>query len=123
MVVDDDRSTREALEVLLTTHGYEVISVEDAEHGLAAADENRDCCLVLLDWRMRGLGGEGFLRRRKDVPSLADLPVVILSGQELTGAEAKAAGASAFLRKPMDPTILLGIVEHECRTHAGLQAG
>jgi DNA-binding NtrC family response regulator len=119
MVVEDDRSTREALEALLTTHGYGVITVEDAERGLDAADQNPDCCLILLDWRMRGLGGEGFLRRRQHVPSLAGLPVVVLSGQELSGADAKAAGACAFLRKPMDPTILLGILEHQCRAHSG----
>jgi len=117
VVVEDDRATREALEALLTTHGCRVIAVEDAERALDAVDRDPGCCVVLLDWHMRGLGGAGFLRRRGQTPSLADLPVVIVTGDEMTGAEVRAVGASAFLRKPMDPAILLGVVARQCRAH------
>jgi two-component system chemotaxis response regulator CheY len=117
VVVEDDPGTREAIEALLTIHGCRVTAVEDAELALDAVDRDPGCCVVLLDWHMPGLGGEGFLRRRRHMPSVANLPVVIVTGDELTGAEVQAAGASAFLRKPMDPAILLGVVARQCRAH------
>lgn len=65
--------------------------------------------LVLLDYLMPEMDGIEFLRRFRVTASLRDVPVVMVSGDEsrTTLYEALKAGATDFLRKPVDRSELL----------------
>ena len=60
--------------------------------------------LILLDLRLPGIGGGEVLRRIRNVPSLCEIPVVILSTSETREDLAVAAGgqADACAVKPID---------------------
>lgn len=64
--------------------------------------------LVLLDLKLPRLDGFAVLERLRAHPSLRGVPVVVLSTSpaEVDRARSVALGASAYLRKPLDPGAL-----------------
>lgn len=112
MIVDDDKTMSSLLETLLHLDGYEVIRA-GAPVDFLARVENERPDLVLLDVFLQG-GVEGYslVRQLRAHPSehLANLPVIMTSGMEVS-TECSQAGASAFLLKPYDPEQLLQIIQ------------
>jgi len=80
--------------------------------GLELALENPPD-LVLLDVHLPDLGGEQVLARMKADPRTADVPVVVLSADATKSMRAPllAAGARAYLTKPIEVPRLLAIVD------------
>jgi ribonuclease P protein subunit RPR2 len=64
----------------------------------------------VLDVGLPGLDGLSFSKRLKDELGAAAPAVVLLTGSEVTAAEARAAGADATLRKPFSPLDLVGVL-------------
>jgi ribonuclease P protein subunit RPR2 len=110
LVVDDDIALcglmREALEL-------EGIEVDEAHHVLEAdrllLDRIPDA--VVLDIGLPGIDGLFYATRLREDPRTRTLPIIAISGSELNGASALAAGATAFVLKPFDPLELLTLVE------------
>ncbi|WPL16595.1 Blue-light-activated protein [Thiorhodovibrio winogradskyi] len=108
VVVDDERSVREAVGRLLTAHG---MAPELAEHGAAALERLKRAPpvdLVLTDYAMPRLDGIGLLQRiDQEHP---DLPVIFMTGETLESLREKAASASSrsprILAKPLDANLL-----------------
>ena len=110
LVVDDDDSVRSLLRHTLPPEEYHVTEAENGADALAQVTAERPD-LVLLDWRMPGLGGSSVLDAIKhDHPQL---PVVVLTSevQDHHRALAEALGVDAFLTKPFSPIELLDTVE------------
>ena len=61
LIVDDERSIRELLEIFLTKEGFQVTSASNAEEGLALA-KGTDIDLVISDIKMADMSGIDFLR-------------------------------------------------------------
>jgi two-component system cell cycle response regulator len=103
LVVDDDRSTREALAALLGEEGYDVTLADDGTAALVRAQAAAPD-LVLTDLEMPDLGGLGLLRRLRADPRLAEVPVIIMSAHHDTQhrIEGFALGADDFVPKPVD---------------------
>jgi CheY-like chemotaxis protein len=105
LVVEDDIDTRVALRELLTAifPDARVLMTESGETGLELAQRTRPN-VVLLDLRLRGIGGFEFAERLRQSPSTATVPIVALTGDmsPATLLRAEAAGFAAFLRKPAD---------------------
>jgi diguanylate cyclase (GGDEF)-like protein len=110
LLVDDDPG----LLVLLRTT-FEIIDIDVEEARSVAEAEARIAAqppdVIVLDVAMPVVDGLSFCRALKASPETNAIPVVVLSGSGSNEAEAKAAGAEAFLRKPFSPLDLLGIVE------------
>jgi len=110
MVVDDDEAVRSLLRHTLPPDEYEVTEARDGGEALErirAAPPD----LILLDWRMPGVGGSSVLDVVKtDYP---DLPVIVLTSevQEHHRALAQALGVDVFLTKPFSPIELLDTVD------------
>ena len=99
LVVDDDRSIRDALERGLRLEGFEVTAVASGEEALAVADSDRPDVMV-LDVGLSGIDGVEVVRRVRAAGN--DVPICILSarvevGDRVTGLEA---GADDYLVKP-----------------------
>jgi PleD family two-component response regulator len=74
-VVDDEITTREAIQAILEYDGYEVWAFADAvsaHRRLTAARPD----LVILDMMLRGRSGRAFLERLKSEPTTAAIPVI-----------------------------------------------
>ena len=99
LVVDDDRSIRQALERALPLEGFVVRSAEDGRAALNSLEaEHPD--LVVLDVVMPGLSGIDVTRRLREQGSR--VPVCILSARDEVEdrVEGLSAGADDYLVKP-----------------------
>jgi PAS domain S-box-containing protein len=100
LVVEDEESTRRLLEGYLHRFGLEVVTAGDGQAGLdAVRTEAPDA--VLLDMIMPVMDGMTFLHNLRADPLYTGLPVIVLTGKELTHEEHKALSdmASGILQK------------------------
>ncbi len=108
LIVEDDRSIRRYLEVILQRAGYNAISAAD---GLEAMKAALTCAVdaVVTDAIMPHLNGYELCRFLRHHPKLSRLPVVLLSGFERADA-ARDAGdrPDVYLAKPVRPDELTG---------------
>ncbi len=111
LIVDDDPDLIRGLEVRLRAHDYDTSSAEDAISCMAEARKSEPD-LIILDLGLPS--GDGFLLmdRFKKVPSLASVPVIVVSGRDIRENQRKLiqSGAKAFLQKPVDNAMLLAVI-------------
>jgi CheY-like chemotaxis protein len=110
LVVEDDDDTRELMAELLRTEGY---AVDVASNGSVALEHLRKGevpALVVADMHMPIMNGRELLQRLRDEPSLAGVPVVILSGDATRDRDVLAGGASELVSKPVSVEMLLATV-------------
>lgn len=108
LLVDDDADSLWLLQLVLEGHGHHVIL---AENGEAALDKASRCIpdLIITDWNMPGTDGVELCRRLKFYPALAQIPVVMSSGQ--TPPAEKSALWSVFIPKPVELSTLESTVD------------
>jgi len=101
LLVDDDATLCETLEIDLVHRGYGVETCLSASHALEAM-ERADFDVVVTDLQMRQVDGIELCRRI--VEKRGDVPVVVLTafGSFETAVAAMRAGAYDFLSKPID---------------------
>lgn len=99
LVVDDDQSMREFLEILLTREGYQVDLASGGEEGIEKL-ENQSFDLVITDIRMHNLNGIDVLKKAKQIHP--DTMVVMISAFATaeTAVEAMREGAYDYVPKP-----------------------
>ena len=101
-VADDNEETREILSEYLAFHGFSVMLARNGRELLVRLSVQRPAVL-LLDMQMPVIDGLAALRQIRADPALAGLPVVVLSAFAMSADQTRAlaAGASAFLSKPV----------------------
>ena len=108
LVADDDRLLRGLLEHKLAVAGFEVDIAEDGGAALELA-RTMKYDLMVLDAMMPVMDGFEVLRRLKNDPDTASLPVVMLTARrgEHDVLDALARGAAEYLTKPFIPDELV----------------
>jgi two-component system response regulator FixJ len=108
-VIDDDKSVRASLKLLIESSGYHVVTFKSAEDLLDYGFGENPCCLV-LDIHLPGMSG--FKLQEDLVKSQAQIPVIFITGHDRNRMEDEAMrlGAVAYLRKPFDEECLLGAI-------------
>jgi CheY-like chemotaxis protein len=119
LIVEDDADTREMLTLMLATQGFHAVGAEDGLEALHLLRTVRRRapeipCLVLLDLKMPRLGGGEFRRAQLGDPTVASVPVAVMSGATDAAQRAEALGAVATVTKPIDMDILLQVVKRYC---------
>ena len=117
LIVDDEPNLRKILAAQLSRDGYDVMTAEDGEQGLAALrDHHID--LVVTDLKMPKVDGMALLREALRLDP--DLPVVMITahGTVDTAVEALKIGAFDYLTKPFDKDEVRAIVGKALRTRA-----
>jgi CheY-like chemotaxis protein len=111
--VDDDRSVVGFLKELLEG-AADPVTVEVAYDGFEAGSKVHAFVpdIVLLDYMMPGIKGSEVCRQIKQIPGLAHVRVIAMSGflSPEYEAELVAAGAECCLSKPIDTTRLLTLM-------------
>ncbi len=106
LVVDDERSVRQAFEEILSSKGHTVVSVRGAEDAMGSLQKD-DFDLVILDICLPGMNGLDALGRIKQ--RQPKLPVIVMTGQGTTDTaiEATKRGAFDYQLKPFEPAEML----------------
>ena len=112
LCVDDSASIRQMVKLTLTGAGYEVLEACDGRDGLARAS-SAEVHMVVTDLNMPNMDGLGLIRELRQKPNFRGVPIVFLTTESDEGkkAEAKQAGATAWITKPFKQEQLLAVVK------------
>jgi DNA-binding response OmpR family regulator len=109
LLVEDDADTREVYASFFGSEGFRVLEAGDGVQALSRLARERPD-VMLLDLGLPRLNGVQLLRVMRQQPRLADLPVVVVSGQlDLLNA-ADDIAADVVCPKPCEPQELMRIV-------------
>ena len=112
-IVDDDETLRDAIEQLLSAHGFATQVFASAEAFLNGRAANQAACLV-LDINLPGMSGVELNQRLKAEGS--ELPVIfITAADDDIRRLAAMAGCVACLRKPFAADLLIGVIRKAVR--------
>jgi len=110
LVVDDELSMREFLEIMLTKEGYEIVTADSGEQACDILDHT-EFQLVVTDIRMDGMDGIGVLKKVKATyPKAAVVMISAFSSAE-NAVEAMKEGAFDYVPKPFKVKDLNRIVK------------
>ena len=116
LVVDDNATSRSILQEMLESFSFEVSLASSGEEGiteLEAAGKDKPFELVIMDWKMPGMGGIEASKRIKGLKSLSKIPPIILVtayGREEAMQQADEVGFEGFLLKPVNPSMLFDTI-------------
>ncbi|HKD40021.1 MAG TPA: response regulator [Myxococcaceae bacterium] len=108
LVVEDDDDIRDSLKELLEEEGYRVDTAANGQQALVKLQEQELPQLILLDLMMPVMDGWQFQKELRAVPSLARLPVIVISASKFSR---EPLNAAAFIPKPLDAGVLLETIE------------
>ena len=112
LLIEDNELNRDMLSRRLRKRGYEVLTAEDGETGIATAKAQAPA-LILMDVSLPGIDGWEATRRLRAAPETRDIPIVALTAYATSGDRdtALAAGCDDFDTKPIDLPRLLEKIE------------
>jgi two-component system phosphate regulon response regulator PhoB len=119
VVVEDELSIRELLQINLRHAGYEVRCAGDAESAQALLASALPDAL-LIDWMLPGLSGIALARQLRQDPRTRDLAILMLTARtaeqdRIAGLEA---GADDYVTKPFSPREVLARIQAVLRRRA-----
>jgi DNA-binding response OmpR family regulator len=120
LLVDDDEDLLLVLAAPLRRQGFDVAVATDAVTAVSSAIKQPPDA-VIMDIGLPGGDGTKVMQRLHALPRLSAVPVIVLSGRDpVANREAAlAAGAAAYLTKPVTPDVLAdAVAEALARTAA-----
>jgi CheY-like chemotaxis protein len=121
MIVDDDALDRDLFARILRRHGVKTDEQPNGREALAALDSVRPS-LILLDLTMPEMDGFELLAELAKRPVWASIPVVVITGRDLTGVERERLRESVrrILQKgAFNRAELIGMIKERVRESAG----
>jgi two-component system alkaline phosphatase synthesis response regulator PhoP len=121
LIIDDDKDLVNSIEIILQTKNYQVRSAFNGKEGFGKI-EKKIPDLILLDVMM-ATDTEGFdlAYKLKENPKYRDIPIIMITSFTQKMAEqgpesfqhilGEAWPVSSFLEKPVDPEVLLSMVD------------
>ena len=118
LLVEDEESIAFLLRFLLERLGCRVLAAKDGVEAMQAIESGEVAKLVLLDMMLPVHDGLTLLARLRSLPQWDGVPVVMLTAKGEQGFidKAFAAGATAFVQKPFNPTELMERLKPLLRT-------
>lgn len=104
-VVEDDRTIREAIEVILNKGGHITRAFRSAEEALDRPETDPD--LIITDYKLPGIDGIELIKKLKARSSNLESIVITAFGSIDLAVDAIKQGASDFLTKPFSPDELM----------------
>jgi DNA-binding response OmpR family regulator len=119
LVIDDDLAITELMNMLLKTHGFEVITTNSGADGIRLVQEKTPN-VVLLDLMMPDLDG---WQVSKAIRAFSNVPILILSAINDPSMVASVldAGADDFLVKPVPSSVLVANIRKMMRQTDSLE--
>lgn len=111
--VDDSSTVLLSLSAILGKAGYGVEKAANAEEALSKLKGSVKPDLIITDLNMPGMNGIELIKQVRTLPNFKFVPILFLTteSQQEKRAEAKAAGASGWLVKPVNGDELLNTIK------------
>ena len=101
LVVDDDQSILDAMEIALDLKGYEVETTTRGEETFSKIESFKPD-LILMDVYLSGMDGREICKQIKDNEKTKNLPVIIFSANKSMKEVFEESGANDFIGKPFN---------------------
>ena len=108
LLAEDNPTNRLVLTAMLSSLGFDVVTVENGAEAFASAERN-DFALIIMDIQMPVMDGEEAIERIRALEGQRGrTPIIVLTAHALPGDDVrfKAAGANSVLNKPVDQAML-----------------
>ncbi len=123
LIIDDVKLIREELKDIFQGE-YELFEAEDGLQGLEILKQNKgNIDLVLLDLAMPNLDGIELLKKRKELPYMKNVPVIVITSniQPEYQIAAFELDATDYITKPFIPDVIRFRVEHVLASRKRIQ--
>ncbi len=113
LIVDDDLRNVFAITSILELYGLTVVHASDGRTGIEVLQSDPGIDIVLMDVMMPEMDGYATTAAIRQIPGLAQLPVIAVTARAMQGDRDKsiAAGATDYVTKPVDTEDLLTVME------------
>jgi two-component system chemotaxis response regulator CheY len=112
MIVDDSQTMLMSMEGMLSKAGLSVSKANNAEEALVILKGGSKPDMIITDLNMAAMNGIQLIREVRRLPGYQFMPIVMLTteSQQEKRNEAKSAGATGWMVKPVQPQSMLQIV-------------
>lgn len=110
LIVDDDRELRMIYRTILERRGFTIYEAPNGAEALKFL-MNQTPDVMVMDMLMPMLGGEALMKRIRQMPSLNDMGIVVLTAYPRFRESALYFQADKFLVKPIKPDDLIQAIE------------
>jgi two-component system, chemotaxis family, chemotaxis protein CheY len=113
MLVDDSTTILMSLKMILVKAGYAVETAGDGKEALGKLTGGLRPNLIISDVNMPQMDGISFIKEARKTAGLRFIPMLMLTTESdrTKRDEAKTAGATGWLVKPVAPEQLLGVIK------------
>lgn len=113
LVVDDSKTVRMSLFEILSRVADKVEVAASGEEAIDLVDKGLEANLVITDYNMPGINGIELVRTLRSKSKYRFGPILVLTTESQQGlrAQAKEAGATGWLVKPVDADQLVQVVK------------
>jgi CheY-like chemotaxis protein len=111
LVVEDDAELREMMAQRLHLAGFAPVTAANGHEALQLLRMGFPAKLILLDLTMPLMDGWAFRAVQRRDPSLADIPVIVVTARDPSGVD-----AAAYCSKPVDGDDVVNKVRMVCAT-------
>lgn len=119
LLVEDDVMIQDAFRGALEDAGCPVVTAGNGLEALQALRAGLRPCLILLDLMMPVMDGAVFRAEQRRDPTIADLPVCVISAATNVRQQAASMGVPLHLKKPVSLDVLLRVVSEHCSCDPG----
>jgi two-component system, cell cycle response regulator DivK len=111
LVIEDNTDNLRLITYALQHAGYEVISAETGEDGVALAIRERPF-FIIMDVDLPGIDGLEATRRIRASGANGSIPIIAITSLAMSGDRDKIlrAGCTAYFEKPIDPLAIVGMI-------------
>ncbi len=116
LVIDDSAIIHQMYRMVLTRYKCQIVAAQNGQDGLEKLAKNADIDLILVDINMPILNGLEFIRKVREAGTFGHIPIVIVSteGKDEDTRKGLALGATAYVKKPFQPSELHALIEQLC---------
>jgi two-component system, chemotaxis family, chemotaxis protein CheY len=113
LIVDDSPTVRQQVRMALEGAGFDVEEAVDGMDGKERIGRNAQLAAVVCDVNMPRMNGIEMIESVKSDPRNGKLPIVMLTteGQAALVKRAKAAGATGWMIKPFNASLLIATIK------------